>query len=208
MIEGNAEKDQACAMTSSSLLRASLALTWTLAACADGNGVGGGDGGHGGSGGSDAPECDTDEDCRELNDADGYACDSDGQCYQCAHEDPDQRPIPTPEFWTPNELVAGQDLGLDDQLAYWAVPLGEYGAEVQPTQPVSVCSPLTVENGEVLEAGSECKRLAPDEFVNDGASLIVPVAPSEWLSSEPANGQYYTEVYFELGPVYFCDERF
>ncbi|HET6416655.1 MAG TPA: hypothetical protein VFG22_10210, partial [Polyangiales bacterium] len=94
---------------------------------------------------------------------------------------------------------------LDPRLAYWALPLAEYGLQGQPTpNSVLVCAPMSVEDGEVIDTGSDCETLDANDFIHDGASLIVPVAPSAWLSSDPLNGLYYTEVNFEFGPIYLC----
>ena len=182
-------------------------LTFSLLALGCGGpatGVGG-TGGEG-AGGAAAPECLSDQDCLELYDLEGgVACDADGECFECEHEDPFGGPVQTPEFWEPDQFESGADLALDPRLAYWALPLAEYGLQGQPTpNAVLVCAPMSVEDGEVVDTGSDCETLDANDFIHDGASLIVPVAPSAWLSSDPLNGLYYTEVNFEFGPIYLC----
>ncbi|MFZ1865628.1 MAG: hypothetical protein WAU39_15500, partial [Polyangiales bacterium] len=98
-------------------------LSWN-AGCADSSSLGGG-----GAGGAPTPECRSDQECRQALGSDGFACGSDGQCFECEHEDPFGGPVETPAFWSPDLLMAGDDLGLDAELAYWELPLGEYGLQ-------------------------------------------------------------------------------
>lgn len=172
---------------------------------ASGAGGMGGTAGSGGGGGAPAPECRTDQDCWELHDLQGgVACNYEGQCYECEHGDPISS-APTPEFWDPTQFQFGSDLGLNPELAYWVLDLEELGLQWVPApSPVAVCAPITVEEGEVIDNGTGCEYLDEDEYIYDGASLIVPVAPAAWLSSDPLNGLYYTEVFFEFGPIYRC----
>lgn len=166
-----------------------------------GGGSGGGPGGMGGGGvgGVVASECRRDQDCLE-----GFAC-SGGECFECEHEDPFSGPVQTPEFWSADRFRSGAELGLDPQRAYWEISLTEYGLNGQPAPTVWICDPITLENGGIVETGTDgCEELSADEFRHGSDSLIVPVAPSEWLSSDPVDGLYYTDVRFEFGPIFDC----
>ena len=157
-----------------------------------------------GSGRCVTPECMTDKDCQEAYDSEAVGCDSEGECAECPHNDPTGSfLIETPEFWDPAHFQSGEELGLDPQLAYWAIV---WNTEL--LQDVEVCDPITIEDGEVVDTGAGCELLDANDFTVDGSSVVVPVAPSAWLSSDPVDGLYYTRVWlnFDVGPDYRCDE--
>jgi hypothetical protein len=84
--------------------------------------------------------------------------------------------------------------------------MAEYGLQNRPVpNPVWICDPMTLQDGEVVSMGTDkCETLGAEDFIRKSYSLIVPVAPSAWLSSDPLNGLYYTEVSFEFGPIPDC----
>ena len=179
----------------------SLIFHAALALCLLPLGCGDAAAGEGGIGGALARECDSDQDCLDLFDfVDGAACDSEGQCYHCEHEDPIGL-FETPAFWDPTQFESGAELGLNEQFAYWDIPADGSGAP-------SVCFPSIVENGQVIGMGAEtdCESLSAQDVLIRGDSLFVPIAPAAWLSSGPSNGLYYNYIYYdELPPTYFCE---
>jgi hypothetical protein len=113
--------------------------------------------------------------------------------------------VETPEFWDAEQFESGAELGLDPQRAYWEIDLDEYGLQNLPApNPVWICNPMSLQAGEVVSTSTECEALGAEDFIHESQRLIVPVAPSAWLFSDPLNGLYYTEVRFEFGPIPDC----
>jgi hypothetical protein len=150
------------------------------------------------------PECTRDEEC-EAQIASGYACNDEGECYECDHGDPAPDYIETPAPWDPEAFVSGEDLGLDPGLAYLPIAEDELalGGDVSE---IYLCGVVLV-GGEVTD-NDRCATLTADDVLTRDGVLYVPVAPSEWLLSEPVNGIFYQEITIydenDDAPIYYC----